>query len=527
MPDLLNHAKNRATTLFAGFTTGQKTMTGLAVFALIVGAVMFSSWASRPTYGPLFTNLAPTDAAAITQKLTADKISYRLADSGTTVMVPVNDVYSERIKLAAAGLPGNGQSGYSLLDKEGITTSQFTQQVDYQRALEGELSKTISAIDGVSAATVHLVIPQQNVFADSSEQPSASVLVAMVPGQALNPTQVQAVVHLVASSVQGLDPANVTVTDSHGDVLAAPGTSSAQLAAGDSRQQETDAFDNDVAKSLQEMLAQVIGPNHAVVRVTADLDFDQKTSTSQTYPNPKPVPLNQSSSTESFNGTGAPPVGGTLSSSSATQAAATPSSSGPSTYSNTQTGTNYAVDQVTQQITQAPGAVNHLSVAVAIDSRATGVNPATVQQLVATAAGIQPARGDKVDVAVVPFDTSVAAQAQKELKAAASAKAHQQLFSEAKTAALLLGVLLVLGFVLRSARRAPQRLPIAISPELTLEPGHRALEASPDDLVAADHAPVHVPRAEPTAVAAVTRQLNSAQPEAVAGLLRDWLSDAR
>jgi flagellar M-ring protein FliF len=522
MPDLLNNAKSRATTLLSGFTAGQKTMTALAVFALIVGAVMFSSWAGRPTYGPLFTNLSPSDAAAITQKLTSDKVAYRLADSGTSVMVPVNRVYQERITLAAAGLPGNAQSGYSLLDKEGITTSQFTQQVDYQRALQGELEKTISAIDGVSAASVHLVIPQQSVFADSSEQPSASVLIAMTPGQTLNPTQVQAVVHLVASSVQGLDPANVTVTDSHGDVLAAPGTDSAEMAAGNSRQQQTDAFDNDVAKSIQDMLTQVIGPNRAVVRVTADLDFDQKSSTSQTYPNAKPIPLNQTSTKETYQGNGTPPTGGTLTAGS-TQLTTT--SGGQSTYSNTQTGTNYAVDQVTQQVTQAPGAVNRLSVAVALDSRARGVSPATVQQLVAAAAGIQPSRGDRVDVAVVPFDTTVASQTKSDLKAAASAKAQAKLLTDVKTGLLLLGVLVAVAMVLRSAKRAPQRLPIAIGPDLTLEPGQRSLELSGSGGRPTTSGEI-VP-AEPAAVAAMTRQLNSAQPEAVAGLLRDWLADPR
>jgi len=324
MSDLVTQAKDRAGVLFSGFTTGQKTITGLAVFALIIGAVMFSSWASKPTYGPLFTNLSPTDAASITGKLATDKVSYKLADAGATVEVPVNDVYSERIKLAAAGLPSDGQTGYSLLDKQGLTTSQFTQQVDYQRALEGELAKTISAIDGVSAASVHLVIPQQDVFATANDQASAAVLVEMTPGQSLNPTQVQAGVPLVASSVQGLDPNNAAVTDSHGDELAAPGTNSQLVAAGNSQQQQTQSYQDAVATSLQQMLTEVLGPNHAVVRVTADLNYDQKATSTQIYPNPKPVPLNSSSKVENYKGVGNPPASGTLSASpSVTTAGAT------------------------------------------------------------------------------------------------------------------------------------------------------------------------------------------------------------
>ena len=181
-------------------------MTALAIVGVVIGGVMFTSWANKPSYSPLYSNLAASDAASITSKLASDKVPYRLTDAGGTIEVPVNDVYSERIKLAAAGLPSSGQSGYSLLDKQGITTSEFTQQVDFQRAMEGELAKTITAIDGVAAASVHLVIPQQDVFAQSTSTASAAVLVSMTPGSSLSPTQVQAIVHLVASSVEGPRP---------------------------------------------------------------------------------------------------------------------------------------------------------------------------------------------------------------------------------------------------------------------------------------------------------------------------------
>ncbi len=521
MPEFINQARSRATSLFSGFTTGQKTITALAVVALIAGAVMFSSWASKPSYGALFTNLSPTDAAAITQKLSSDKVGYRLADAGTSVMVPMNSVYSERIKLAAAGLPADGQTGYSLLDKQGLTTSQFTQQIDYQRALQGELAKTISSIDGVNAASVHLVVPQQDVFATSSQQASASVLVEMLPGQSLNPTQVQAVVHLVASSVPNLDPANVTVTDSHGDVLAAPGSNGEQIAAGDTRQQQTDAFQSALAKSIQDMLTQVIGPNHAVVRVTADLNYDQQAVTTQSYPNAKPIPLNQTTSQETYTGSGSPPNGGALTASPTTIATGT---GGQTNYSKTDSATNYAVDQTTNQVIKAPGTVNRLSVAVALDSGTKGVSTQTVQSLVAAAAGIQTSRGDTVTVASVPFDTSVSKQTQKELSAAAAAKAHQKLFSEIKTGVIALLVLLVVGAVLRSARRAPQRLPIAISPDMTLESGARELEPpAVRESVALDE----LPSGEAAQVEMTARRLNGAHPEEVADLLRDWMADRR
>ncbi len=524
MADLINDARSRATTVLGGFSSGQKMMTVLAGVGLVIGGVMFTSWASKPNYSPLFTNLSASDAAAITGKLTSDKVAYKLADAGATVEVPVNQVYAERIKLAASGLPGSSQSGYSLLDKQGITTSEFTQQVDYQRALEGELAKTITAIDGVNAASVHLVIPQQDVFAQSASQASAAVLVSMTPGTTLSPTQVQAVVHLVASSVEGLTPTNVTVTDSKGDVLAAPGTNGSQTAAGDSQQQQTTAFQSTISTSLQDMLAQVIGPNHAVVRVTADLNYDQKASTTESYPNNKPIPLNQTTTQETYTGQGNPPAVGSLSAAPTTLPA---SNGGTTTYNSNQSATNFAVDKVTQQIVQAPGTVNRLSIAVAVDANAKGVDPTTIKQLVSAAAGIQPTRGDTVDVAVVPFDTTTAILAQKELKAAASAKAQSKMFGDIKTGVMILMLLLVVAAVLRSARRAPQRLPLPISPDLTLEPA--AARGLGTGHAGALHSPV---RFEPMtksqaelAAADMSRQLNSAQPNEVAGLLRDWLTE--
>src|SRR5947199_2504722 len=130
----VDQLRRRATQTLSGFSTGQKVITGLAVAGLIVGALTFSSWAGKPSYAPLFTNLQPSDAAAITQKLTSSKVPFKLADGGATVLVPQSVLYQQRMDLSAAGLPAGGNDGYKLLDKQGITTSEFRQHVDYQRA---------------------------------------------------------------------------------------------------------------------------------------------------------------------------------------------------------------------------------------------------------------------------------------------------------------------------------------------------------------------------------------------------------
>ncbi|MGN6302183.1 MAG: flagellar basal-body MS-ring/collar protein FliF, partial [Angustibacter sp.] len=164
--------------LFSGFTPGQRVVTGVAALAVVVGAALFVSWVSKPTYAPLFTGLSSTDAAAVTAKLTEAGEPYQLADGGQTVMVPQADVYQQRIDLAGQGLPAgtDGTQGYSLLDKQSMTSSDFQQKVTYQRALEGELAKTVESINGVHAAVVHLAVPQDDVFTPDAAQPPGSVL---------------------------------------------------------------------------------------------------------------------------------------------------------------------------------------------------------------------------------------------------------------------------------------------------------------------------------------------------------------
>src|SRR6195952_877274 len=181
---------------FLAFTPGQKVVTVAVGLALVIGGFAFSSWASKPSYAPLFTNLAPADASAIIDKLNTSKTSYQLAANGTEILVPQKDVYALRLTMSAANLPAAGTTnGYSLLDKEGITTSEFKQHVDYQRAMEGELSKTIKSISGVRDAAVHLAIPQQSVFTDGTQKATGSVLLTTDPGASLTSGQVQSVVN--------------------------------------------------------------------------------------------------------------------------------------------------------------------------------------------------------------------------------------------------------------------------------------------------------------------------------------------
>ncbi len=453
--DSLNTARGRAASVLAGFTTGQKVMTVLAAVGVIIAAVVFMGAESKPTYQPLFTNLQASDAGAITQQLASQKIPYQLADGGSTILVPATDVDQERIALAQQGLPQAGNVGFSNLEKSGITTSEFVQQVEYQQALEGQLEQTISSIQGVQSAQVNLVVPQQSDFAVGTQQATtASILVNLSPGTALSSGQVSAIVHLAASSVPGLSSSDVTVVDNHGDVLTAPGDAGGT--SGASNTQQTDAYDNQLASSLTALLARVVGQGNAAVQVNALLNFNQsQTTTSGLQLNaqgqPVTAPTGQTTSNSTYSGTGTPPSGVLGSSQPST-------TGGNGTYTTTSSQVTNAVGQVTQTVKQAPGQVERTSVAVLLNSsKAKKINQAEVRSLVTAAAGLSTASGDQLVVTSMPFAS--AASSQSAALTAASSSAHrQQLLEHAGEIGGLL--LLIAGMVAVTLVAAKRRRPL-------------------------------------------------------------------
>ncbi|WP_406833086.1 flagellar basal-body MS-ring/collar protein FliF [Pedococcus sp. KACC 23699] len=456
----------RFSRLFSGFTPGQRVVTAAAALAVVVGSVMFVSWVSKPTYAPVFTGLSSTDAAAVTAKLTDSGEPYQLADGGQTVMVPQADVYQTRITLSGEGLPAGDSStqGYSLLDKQSMTSSDFQQKVTYQRALEGELAKTIESIDGVQAAVVHLAVPQDDVFTTDAAKPTGSVLVKTAPGATLSSTMVDSIVHLVAGSVPKLDPTQVTVADASGKVLNTAGESGSGSAGADGRQAQKIAVSDATAAAVQSMLDKVVGPGKAVVRVDAQLNFDQQTIDRQEYVPTKPnTTLTQTKSTETYKGAGGAPVGGVLGPDSV---GTTTSGSGKNSYVKEDSSQTNAVGTYKEQTTTAPGKIQRLTVAVLLDSKSAGaVDQNQLSSLVSAAAGLDSKRGDVVQVSQMAFDTTAAAAAQKELEQAAADKKQADLISLGKTIGL--GVLILLALVIgliRSRRRggpaAPQEIEV-------------------------------------------------------------------
>ena len=525
MPAALAGPLARIRSVLSTISLGQKVVIGLLAVGLLLGGFFFYNWITAPTLSPLFSNLASTDASAIVDELNAEGVSYQLADGGSTIMVPNDQVYNLRLTMSGKGLPAGQDTGYSLLDQQGITTSEFQQQVTYQRAVEGELAKTLEAIKGVNTAVVHIALPKDQVFVADQGKPTASVLLDLGAGTQLSGEQISAVTNLVSSSIEGMDPKDVTVADSDGQVLSAAGQVSA--AAGDQRSAMETDYEDRLAANAQKILDQVLGPNHAVVSVRADLDLSQRQSTSETYSyNQGTPPISSSQSTETYSGTGGA-VGGVL----GPENTGTTGGSGNSSYNKSDTTDNNAVDKTTTTTQDAPGSIKRLTVSVVMDGTVAGnLNQQQVQSLIGNAVGLDTSRGDAITVAAMPFDTTAAQQAKAEVEAAKKAEQQAQMWSLVKTGGIALGILLVILIVwLRSRRRGEveeEYEPLELSDDMLAELERLRVSSTRDEPVV-DTAALELEAAERQRVRSEISTMVAEKPDEVAAMLRGWLSESK
>lgn len=518
MPAALAGPLNRVKTLLSTISLGQKIVIGLLLAGLLLGGFMFTRWITAPTMTPLFSNLASADASSIVEELNAEGVSYSLADGGQTIMVAQDQVYNLRLTMSGKGLPAGNESGYALLDEQGITTSEFQQQTTYQRALEGELANTLKALDGVNAAVVHIALPKDEVFATDEGKPTASVLLDLAPGTHLSGEQIQSVTHLVASSIEKMDPADVTVSDSTGAMLSAAGEISG--AAGDAQSQQEQEYEARLAANAQKILDQVAGPGNAVVSVRADLDFSKRDTTTESYNYTPGTPaLSESTTTEGYTGAGAA-VGGVLGS----EGTAT-TGNGDSTYNKDSTTSNNAVGKTTETVESAPGAINRLTVSVVMnDGSPAAANTAAVQDAVSNAVGLDTARGDAISVSSMAFDTTAAEKAAADLKAADAAEKSQQMWSMVKTGGIALGiVLLVLVVWLRSRRSREEYEEFEDDEPLELDPIQ--VESVRDPALDDRQAKLEAVRREQ--VRGEISEMVSDRPDEVATMLRGWFAESK
>ena len=460
MPAGMQNVLGRLGAYVKGFTAAQRTIAIIGVAALVLGGIALASWLGKPSYAPLFTGLAAADASSVTDQLTTDGVPFQLTDGGATILVPQSKVYTERLKAASNGLPSSNEGGYSLLDTMGVTSSEFQQDVTYKRAMEGELAKTIGAMDGVQTATVQLAIPEKSVFVSEEKDPTASVFIATDNGTQLSTDQVQAIVHLTSASVEGMQPTDVSVVDAKGQTLSAVGTG----ATGSGADQAAD-YDAATSKKIQDLLDTTLGAGNATVVVSGTMNQESGTRTSESYTSPTsgPVALNESSTTEEYGagagaGNGATGVLGP--DNIAVPNGTATSGAGDDGYKNESATKNNAVDHTTETTQIPSGGLDRQTISVALNSKADAVQNANLQSindLVSAAAGVDQNRGDQVKVAMMDFDTSASDQAAKALEAQQKADQQEALWSSIRTAGIVIGIVLaviaIMFFVARRNRK--------------------------------------------------------------------------
>src|SRR3954452_2596732 len=391
----------QARTLIQNMTPKGRLMAGGSILAVLLVGFLMLRLASAPSYTTVMAGIDPKQTGKITEALDAKGVKYEVRNNGTAVAVDRSQVGDARIALAEKGLPSSAQPGYELLDKQKLGASDFQQQVNYQRALEGQLAQTIGQIDGVGGATVQLVLPQDQLFQDKQSQAKASVLLSG-QGQSLQPGAVRGIAQLVSGSVKGLDQNQVSITDSTGQLLwptSAGGATDGQVAA-TTKQAAEARYAQSVESNLNALLAQTLGPGKAQVQVNADLNMDQATKDQLVW-GKKGVPLETSRENERLNGGGGGAGGAAGSSSNTVPSYVAGGGGAGSNYRRTDGTTRFGVDKQVTRTKVAPGTVRRESVAVLVDKSVPPAQIRAIRQAVQNAAGIDTRRGDRLSVSQV------------------------------------------------------------------------------------------------------------------------------
>ena len=512
-----------------------------AIVALLVGGWM---WGQTPDYRVLYSNLSDRDGGAIINALQQMNVPYKFAEGGGALLVPANQVHEVRLRIAGQGLPKGGLVGFELMETQKLGTSQFQEQVNYQRALEGELARSIQSLSAVQAARVHLAIAKPSVFVREQQKPSASVLLSLHPGRSVDATQVSAIVHLVSSSIPDLPVKNVTVIDQSGSLLTAQDGNNVGLDPGQFKYRRE--VEQSFVKRIEAILSPITGPSNVLAQVTADMDFTQTENVAEIYgPNQSaPAAIRSQQTTESGGSAGAAASGvpGALSNqppgnasapidgapapvlapgqlAGITPAPGTAQTGAASSPGRRDSTINYEVDKTIRHTRQAAGAIKRLSVAVVVNYRkitdADGnvtTKPLSADEmtqinaLVKEVMGYSKDRGDSLNVtnsafSVPQVEPAVELPLWKQPETIATAKeVGRNLLIAALVLFLVLGVLRPL-----LAKLAEARLPALAAPDDDEPDSVQRLSGHDQNLDA-------------------VKQLARSEPALVANIVKEWVA---
>ncbi|MBI3793506.1 MAG: flagellar M-ring protein FliF [Nitrospinae bacterium] len=429
----LKDAMGQFANMFGDLPAGKKI--GIIAFGVLIlaGILITGYFSGAEDNTLLYANLSQEDALSISEKLKERKIQYKLENGGNAISVPAKDVYQLRLELAGEGLPSGGGVGFEIFDKASFGMTEFVQKLNYRRALQGELQRTINSIGTVQSSRVHISIPAKTLFDEEKQKATASVVLKLKGNKKLSKQQVDGIAHLVASSVEGLNSSDITIVDTSGSILSIPEEGEDEATKLSNKQMDfRKNYESDVERRIRTMLEKVVGAGKAIVRVSASMDFKQEQRTEESYDPDGQVARSEQRNEEKTTGAASPVGVAGVSSNLPETAGAQASAVGkPAESTKTNETINYEINKVVKTIVEPTSQVKKLSVAVMVDGKYKETKAQdgkiskefqpisteeknTIQNLVRTAIGFDGNRQDLVTVESMQFDEApLAEEAQK------------------------------------------------------------------------------------------------------------------
>ena len=456
--------RERLQELWNRYDRRRKLIFFAAILAVILAFVGISFWyGSKPDYVPLYTNLETKDAGDVVNNLKEAGVPYDLVEDkkGATILVPAPQVHDLRLNLASAGLP-RGNKGFELFDDSKLGVTEFQNKINYLQALQGELTRTIEHLDSVEKARVHIVLPEDSLYKKNEKPATASILLMLAPEKKLTQPEVKGIVNLVSHSVQGLNPENVTIVDAEGNILNKSDDDAlereAQMNMRALNQIEmTKKVRDHIQQNVQTLLDKTLGDGNAFVRVSVELDFDDKKIDRQTFTpvvDESGIIRSQQDISESYNGESTIP-GGPAGVQSNIPGYVAEDRSANAEYERKESTRNYEINEENQKIVASPGSIRRLTVAVLVNDSITELQQEALLRAVSSAAGINEDRGDTISVEPMPFNTELrdqrlAAERQEQLRK------DRILYTEI-AAMILIAALVLGGFLMYRWKKRKER----------------------------------------------------------------------
>ncbi len=512
--DRLRTLSSQLRDVFLGLPVAQRISFATLLFGVLIGMGVFTVWVQQPSWALLYGGLDQEEAGEVIEALAEQKVLYRVGADGHSIEVPAGQAHELRMTLAARGLPKGGGVGFELFDQQTLGMTDFVQRLGYQRALQGELARTIAELEAVASARVHLALPERSLFVGEDRRATASVVLHLRGARGLDAGQIAGVVHLVAGSVEGLEPEDVTVVDAGGNVLSRDISGAARQEPGERLRDGARQIEAALTERVESLLERVLGPGHAVARVNVELDRERLEQTEEEWDPDKTAVRSERRTAEKnaqSRAQGVPGVQAAL-----TNAPQNASSDGGPSSEREESQLDYEVTRITRHRVTEGGGVRHLSVAVLVDGAPAGKDSGKFvarsaeeieryRRLIESAVGYDEGRGDKIEVSSVPFHVPVLAAAEEPGLADAVAVWSEPLWRGGG----LLVILIVAWTVVRPFL-------LAMASRTSAAPRRRALVSIEEEIPQ-----IEIPKAR-SATAGLT-ELARQNPEQTAMVIKQWV----